>query len=633
MPNYYNPDLTGIDSGHNVAEDIRTIFKDSQVVKFDSPVFDNDLLIIQKLGINPIPLVKGQDYTILSENKDYDMMSRMKTIDSSFDKTLISSITMIKLYEEQYNISMSYNRLFPDSVSYSVINGVPPIESDDVEKVLASVVEQLNYLNAVVKNGIGDFPIEETGNLILDQDINGSNPINGITDEEHYINTHSDDISLINPVYGSFFEDSVSIKDSSGTLLVKGEDYDIFGLDLVKTELTSNTSGVYNYIKIIKDMIGIVKVTYHAFGGSLTIDNLKALEKDIISVKQFLINTTLLSASTIKNDQTILGLKNKITTLEDNMRILLNGGVPTYGDATNGIAIRKKINSTDSNQHWWTIAELYKVDGSPETINADSMRLRVQLSNYNIQFECGIAFNANNDDNPFAINCILGNINKDTFYKCVPRMRLIYMNIPQAYSGVLLQIGMRIDTGISFEIVGVEDLSGKESCWKLVSVDSNTVGPEDDGIKLPDGTLYNASSPNAVSLIEPINIPDGYNLDIATDPNDFIELIVQTNPITISGKIINPFYYLSMEEVLKIKSITVELLVNTNKTYYIDIPVYVTDGIYANTTFKIGTKEYEINIFHPLPTGTQYSDVEFTTKQINSTNPDAFSLVRYNVKF
>jgi len=626
MINYYNPDLSGTNYAYRTDNDIRTIFKNDQVVKFDTPVFDNNMLVIKKLGIINETLVKNTDYVILPENIDYDMMSRMKTINSGFNKTLISSVTIIHPYTEQYNIKLSYNRLFPDDVSYSLINGVPPVEES--EQLLSTIVQQINYLNDVIKNRDCIFTPESTNNVILDEDINGTNPANEISDEEHTVNVPSG-ILTIKPKYGAFFKDSVVVKDPGGIILQEGVDYSIFGLDLVKTEISSNASGVYNYIKIIKPIIGDITISYHAFGGNPTTDNLKLLENDIISIKQFLSNTPILSPSSLKNDQTILALKNKITSLEDNMRILLNSGIATYGDSTHSVAIRKKIISSDENHHWWTIAELYKVDGSNEIIIADSMRFRVQLMKNDIQFECGIAFNKNSSDNPFSVNCISGNINRDTFYKCTPRIRVIYKNTPQSYSGALLQIGLKIESIYASETIGVEDLSGKESCWKLISVGTDSVPPEDDNIELPDGSTYDASSLDTVELIQPINIPNGFNLNT----ENTISIPVQSNPITINNKIINPLFYLTRKEVSKIKEITIKLIVNSNNEYYINIPAYPTDNIYANTDIKIGNTVYEIEILQYLSTSNQFSDVDFRISRIYGSGSNSIVLSDYIIKF
>lgn len=167
------------------------------------------------------------------------------------------------------------------------------------------------------------------------------------------------------------------------------------------------------------------------------------------------------------------------------------------------------ITSMDDNLHWWSIAKLFKVAGSDDIINADTATFKFQSLNTDLQFECKISFNANNVDNPFSVVVVNPNIHNNTFYDIMPSLRVVYKVEAETYSGIVLQIGMKLKNILN-ETIAIEDVSGKESGWILTTPSSVAAPPEDNLVVLPNGSIYTAGEETSFS-IETI-LPMDYNI-------------------------------------------------------------------------------------------------------------------------
>ena len=630
MLNYHDPDLTGMNPSYHVANEYRYIIKLDQRIKFKQPVFKNSQLQLAIVGEGARPLIEGTDYVIYDADIDYDSMSIMKNIDPEFNKTLISSLVIVVPFIDDYKISISYNTLFPEKVTYAYMHGEEEI--DPSPELMASIVDRLNYFDAIIRNKDSVFTSQSDEIKLLNEDRSGSNHFNLITNEKHTIDIDNG-IVLIQPKYGAFFGDSVVVKKPSGQILLENVDYKKIGYDLVKTELSSNTSGVFNYIKIVNKNLtpksGDYTITYQAYGGELSISNARDLAQNVITLVDFLKNTPILTPNELRSNSTIQSIFSKLYELEDNMRQLLNSGIPTYGDISDGTSMNKKVISTDHLNHWWTIASLYKVDGSNDIVTADTMRLRFQLSSYDIQFELIASFNYLNDDNPFTVNCVIANMRNNTFFKINPKIRVIYNNDAINFSGALLQIGFRIDETIAYEIIGVEDLSGKESCWKLVQpTTANSVPPEDDMVTLPNNTMYNTAGGSSISIEQNINDPNGCNF-LTIDSVDIAE-----GSNSISSKIVDPLYYISVKDVNRIKSICLVIYESENdKTYNIIVPVFIENSIKGSKSVVINGNSYLFEIEQYINGNNQYSNTGINLTKTSGSNINTFELREYLANF
>jgi len=166
------------------------------------------------------------------------------------------------------------------------------------------------------------------------------------------------------------------------------------------------------------------------------------------------------------------------------MRLLLQNGLPTYGDVSTGTALLKKVSAVDTSLHWWSIATLYQVDGSNDFVKADVFKFRLTSIHTKLMFECVVSVDVDNMART-QVKCLNSNIPENTIDMASPMLRILYSNQGSTYEGMTLQIGMKLQA--LQETFDIEDMSGRESCWKLIPFDANSTPPEDTAVLLPPG--------------------------------------------------------------------------------------------------------------------------------------------------
>jgi len=512
----YTPDLTGLDWGYYFSTYQRTIFRYAQKMPFVVPVFQNERLELIKLGTVNTPMVVNVDYIIYDDDIDYDAMSVCKTIDNDFSAILLKSVTILAYTDETFMVQAKFNQLYADNINYARINSAQELEVTPA--LISNMVEQLTYLQQMVVDRAGEFTEQSSiVKMALEEYLNG-NALNDVIDEIHDVNTLGGN-SLIRPIYGAFFKDSVVVKNAlSGVEFVPDTDYKVIDLDITRTRATSNTSGVYRVIEILKDTVGEVKISYRAYGGEADVASMRQVQDRINVIEDYLSRTSYLTPQTLPADPAMISIINKIQEMEGTMRLLLQNGMPSYGDVSTGTAVLKRIVSQDTNLHWWSIASLYRVDGSVDDILADVFKFRMKSTISNMMFECSVSVNVNTDAaKRLDVKCLNSNIPANTLAVFVPKLRIIEVNTGGVYSGVQLQLGMKLSAGILQETFDIEDMSGRESCWKLVPFSEISTPAEDTGVLMPNGVaVYTTGDPTAIANETIIPFTDGLNLLSAT---------------------------------------------------------------------------------------------------------------------
>lgn len=505
------PDLTGLDPTHKVLGKQTTVFGTTPLtVNLDATIFVKSLVLAQ-VGTSNRPLVKGVDFDILDSDLDKTSMAEMKTYNPAFALDLCKSITFYPKGAD-YRVSMNYQRLYPNQIKTAYLHGLP---LDTNPELIMAIIRQLEENEAALATVANSAGTTETGIRIFEEDPHMENPDNYVENEIHAMNTTSGKV-FIHPVGGAFFEEGVviSLKDST-TPLIKDMDYRIFGLDIAKTDLTSRTFPVYNFIVFTTAIVGDVKLSYHAFGGDPTVGNIREIRTQLLNIVAYLNNAKFLTDSTVGDTQVVHSLTSRIDTLEATMRSLLQTGKPSYGDATDGAVRIKKISSPDTQLHWWNIASLYKVDGSEDVTVADRMRLRFRTLYSDLMFDAIISANLTSPEGyRFEVDIESAKYPRGYIplkdYSGInnlirPQFRLIWNTNASELSGAILQLGMELKQ-MTTETVVIEDFSGKECCWKLDGQHDPAVLPQDDLITLPNPHhIWDLS--NANSAVESILLP------------------------------------------------------------------------------------------------------------------------------
>ena len=501
---YLDPDITGASPDCFVDNYQLCVYSSEQIIEFDVPVYWDSLHIF-KTGTD-IELEKDTDYSI--KEVDQTSIASIKYAHPDFDKLLVKSIVIHNPSAEEFDITLKFQQLYPNMLNYYYYRGTSQLEfTPELLIEMLDRIQQIEYTLKTTFNPNTFTPQSLEQIKIAELDINKSNPDNLIQDEIHHINTIND-IVYISPTYGSFFKDSVSIiVADTGVPLEENKDYEIMGLNVQKTKVTTNPSGVYDFIKITKELVGNVKVTYHAFGGLPSLSNFKDMYDKLFNVLQYLSGNQLVSVDMVPTLPDIVSLKNKVYELEDKMRNLLSYGTPTYGDITFGTSTRKKITAVNNNLNWWTIASLYKVEGSDEIVLKDIFKFHIEFLNSGINLEGSVLVDLTKDDPNEQFRVVITNNNeRPNMAQYKLHFRIVYNKTAGTYSGVLLQIGIALNDYLN-DTIAIEDLSGKESCWLLIAPPQSAVNPENDNLLLPDGSSYWVStddSSHQISTLAPL---------------------------------------------------------------------------------------------------------------------------------
>ena len=285
---YLTPDLTGTLDNYKIINDKRYIISPNQIVEFYDTVFLDSIEIVLE-GTISVPLVQGYDWEVY--DVDYNAIGAMMLASPSFDKTLVKSIRMIKPHNANYKINMSYQKLYP--VTSSVALEQTPAKIELTPELIYDLLESVKRHEALLAPIQDIHALNATQAKLLEPDPHKENEHNFIEEEIFSVNVPGN-VAVIHPRYGSFFKDSLTVKYTvTDTVLVEGEDYEVYGLDYSKTKNTSNTSGVYKFILITKAYVGDISISYHAYGGDPALEDLRTHDQTINNIIYYLSNISI----------------------------------------------------------------------------------------------------------------------------------------------------------------------------------------------------------------------------------------------------------------------------------------------------------------------------------------------------
>lgn len=491
-------DLTGSLANYKVGDRIFKISKYGQTINFGTAVFADTIKVyLLSSGVNNLELTLNTDYTIPDDcisSCDNDLSAALLQ-DSSFARQLVSGIQMIRplTVDPTYTIAISYQRLYPNQLRTAYLHNEPLNVTPDL---IADMIDKLETHDSLL-NRVTDISTLDSGtSILLEQDETCTNENNFITEEEHIVNT-SGNRFLIHPKGGRFYYDTLVVRNAAtGEVLQLGKDYRIIGMDAAATKATSYqvAGGVYNFILIVAAINGRVSIDYHAFGGEPTLDNYRSLLNYYSNLVSYLNDASTLTETNLGRTEIMLSVFDRISTLEEQMRRLQ--GSPAYGDLTDGKTILMKLFAETQGLHWYTIATLYKTSGNTAPCTADTFTFRLQTELTHVQIMCSVAVDLSNQSgDKLNVNMISDNYPRgyvpfsdySEISKIVrPQIRVVY-NEQDSASGACLQLGFELK-GLLEETISIEDMSGHESCWKLVDEVATVTLPQDTDFKLPDGT-------------------------------------------------------------------------------------------------------------------------------------------------
>ena len=507
-----NMDFTGNNPNCLESGRLFRIYTNPQTLEFDTPVYADSLHIYYASGgLSGQELSLNTDYIIQSTDIDQTAMSDARLTEDGFDKTLIKSVTFTHAEEEEFTISVTYQRLYPSQVRSAYYSSE---RLDLTPELLNDMVQSIENLKVRTSKISDVTELSNTNGIVYDLDATCTNNNNIVTNEAHIVNVSSGN-SCILPKAGSFYYDSVKVTyPATGATLVLNKDYVILGMDESATKATKYTSPVYKYIVILASINGAVNINYHAFGGIPTIDNYRDLIAKLQNIVTYINSAQTLTEKNLGTANVITSIIDRVGSLETQMRRLQ--GTPAYGDISSGKSILMKLFSEEQGLHWYSIATLHKIVGTSITsCTADTFTFRLQSQLSHFQFTASVAVDLHNTEG----NCVKVDVLNDNYplgfipfkdYSEVakiirPQIRVIWNNDSNA-TGAILQLGFTL-TNMLEETVAVEDLSGRESCWKLVDEIAAATTPQDSEITLPDEVSVWSDMTPAISKVESQLIP------------------------------------------------------------------------------------------------------------------------------
>ncbi len=558
-------DLSGTLAGYK-KEDLRfVIFENDQRIEFGEPVFINSIVVTKSVGTGWVPVTQGAaDGWTFVDGIDTDSSAKSDAMlkDKTFNGVLVKSI-VVKIFNStntKATVSVSYQRLRKDLNESFTYDGNGPEYSP---ALMAKVLERIEYLSSKSNTVTDMFGSSLEDHTLLEQDLTGTNVVNLIQQERHTINVPGGRM-FISPDRGSFYKHDVVVQGFtpiattitstnkvsfygklfiytedtynaalntttskekrvvirrsnvdnyvgfSGTIAgdvvtwVEGVDYKIIGVNLAKTKVSSHTSGVYEHIQVLKAYVGDVFITYRAFGGSVSTQDVLDMHKNLKNLVSVIKGSGLLTDKSVYTHPIVREMIDRLNAMEEFHH--------HYAQIEHIISVR------DNAFHWYNIAFIYdnRWDGLEDALNdLGSFRIESMARNWAYEFNIitdlesdtgrqlrvkTLACSDTNIVNNFKNYAILDN--HDNVY-----LRLCWVGDGKT-SGVVLQYGMKFDkfalpiNGVETETLIVTNKSGRASRWRLYSNPLEMDYPADDNFSTP---VYheNANDDN-------FTMPNGY---------------------------------------------------------------------------------------------------------------------------
>ncbi len=493
MVTYGIPDLTGLNPSYLNVNIPINVYQLNMRYTFDrSPVYADSIII--HLVNEDTTLIRGIDWDYNSEDINQNAIARARLEVPTFGRDVINSIIFISQKSVGKIVSMNYQDFYRTVPGIVTTDGTPlEVTPELIKYLIDSTANLRQQVSSVTSPVVSNFT--EPSNLKFD--INKTNPDNVVVAEKFTVNTVAG-AKVLRLGQGLFFGKSVTIVQNSVALNPETDFTPIVVSEL--TARTTDTGGIYHFLLLNKEIVGDIYVTYHAVGGEVQQSDIESVYILMSGIRDFLSSGKLLTTDSITQSPAFSALDNRIQVLEDNMRILLDG-TPTYGDSTSGDITVRTVRAPDSNFHWWTIAKLYQVSGSSTVVTADRFKGRVFFPGANVAVTFSAETNLTVSRNPvtFSTEALLIDPLYDLFNSVsvatpvYPVVRVIWNNDGVAFSGALLQIGLRL-ASLSDTMI-VEDLSTSESCWILDktgqavgSTPATPTDPSDNNVTLPNGS-------------------------------------------------------------------------------------------------------------------------------------------------
>ena len=512
MPNL-DFDLTGGDPAFKVVDRPYMWFTPNQVLEFSTPVYADSIQVFLKRSDESIvQLAINTDWTTGGTTYlDNDGMSFALLKDATFSKKLIHAISITKQYTANQVLLVNYQMLYLDRVKQASTWEEPsgPNCTPALLKELATDVSFLmnthNPFNDVITGDLANLKVMDEDRGTVVDGVVTLNPANWVENEIHHINTPAN-YNIIRLAAGAYYDVDVAISVVDGASLVKGKDWWPIGPNLAKTKISNHTAGVYDYILVGSAVAGAVSVSYHAFGGNVSLMDFYALRDALLNINEFLQSGTFITKDNIGDTMVVTDMSRRLSVMEDYLR---HWPVATMVADTADVA----------GSHWYNIAFVYK-DAWFTSLNVTETygQLRVAFTNKNIVYDVRLRFSLYENGmelTGYSVACVDNDLYTDftDYLNYEPprglKFRLVWIDDTNKDAGMVLQIGYDIAT--DGETIMVSDRTGHDSNITLYPGNGEKRLPADYQTTLPSGKnwYYIWQVPNGSTIADLSNIPAG----------------------------------------------------------------------------------------------------------------------------
>jgi len=293
------------------------------------------------------------------------------------------------------------------------------------------------------------------------------------------------------------------------TMLTQGEDYNVSYANLPKTRQSTHPSGVYEVIYFLAPLVGNVKVSYHAYGGTVSPFDVTKLQSALIDIITVLQNNGYLTPEDVDKLTVIQTIIKRLDKMEEFHRHFLQ--------------IERNVAVVDENRHWYPIAFIYDDRWSGIDDGTDDIgQFRVESLEREWVYDFVVTANLSaighrkfmldtmkscDPNYVFSQNDYRGACNGDMI-----QARLVWVGDGKS-SGVVLQLGIKYDKLVGkkdVDLLVVTNKSGGASRWRLSEPSLNVVQPQDTQVTMPGRvTVWNSGSVNHNSIIKTLEPPNG----------------------------------------------------------------------------------------------------------------------------
>lgn len=556
-------DLTGSNPNFVRSDIRRVVFRSGQVIEFNEPIFANTIKVLKIEGTTVTALQSGIDFTIPiepSEHVAYDAISDAKARASAggntFDRNLVKAIVMSTEFNGEYQVSISGNALYRRYSDYTNLGGGP-----EYSRALgASIIERLNYIEMAL-NPLSRITTTELGKVSpLTEDLTAAAEENFIKGEVHKVNVPNN-VYVIRPLYGDFYDtedlkieftgveervitdafigktivkesgeivlDGNNIYDYVGQTcdvktdtktLIRDTDYIVRGIERAKTRIALVPNGVYSNIILTKKYRGECVITYHAFGGNVSIRDIYTIKDTLMNLVLNMTGSTYITKQQFDTLPKITSMIDRIEKLEDVLHVHRPVAIPyDYQFEDNG----------DSKAVWVDIAKLYHYgytqDGTIPNVYTETFRLVNDAYDYDAIFDLtyelgsGALFITNTSITAHKFDSVGANYFNT---RRTPMFRVVY-DKANVDKGLVLQMAVISD-------VEAEDLwqihlcHYNEALWSLIDKDGAYREDTTYNTTLPSGHRWGTNISNMVATKTAI-LSDPYTVFAGSIGMDFID--------------------------------------------------------------------------------------------------------------